>query len=245
MSRKVVSIIQHAACEPPGLIADVLEARDIGVRIVRPFEGEPVPRCVDRYDGFVLMGGPMGVGDQDRYSFLKDELALLRDAVLAEKPVLGVCLGSQLLAAALGARVARGPRKEIGWFPVTLTPAAAQSDSWRSVPPRFTALHWHGDSFALPDGCVPLASSELTPHQAFAYGPAVLGVLFHLETTWTLVAGMVANFTDELRDAEVDGRQILAQASRFLPELDTIGRTVFGGWASVVSRASSGKDAKP
>ena len=143
-------------------------------------------------------------------------------------------MGSQLLAAARGAPVTRGPRKEIGWFPVALTPEAAQLAPWRAAPPRFTALHWHGDVFALPAGAVPLASSKLTAHQAFAYGRAACGILFHLEVTEAIVAGMVAHFADELRDAGVDGRQIIVQAGRFLPELSSIGRTLFEGWASLV-----------
>lgn len=236
MSEKTVCAIQHVACETPGLIADVLAAQGITVQYIRPFQQQPVPRSLDRHAGLVVMGGPMGVYEQDEYPFLKDEIRLIRQALRADKPVLGICLGSQLLAAALGASVTRGPRKEIGWFPVTLTPAAEGQALWRAVPPRFTALHWHGDVFALPAGAVPLASSELTAHQAFAYGRAAFGILFHLEVTEAIIAGMVADFADELRDAGADGRQIIAQAGRFLPELSSIGRTVFEGWAALVKQ---------
>ena len=236
MSETTVCAIQHVACETPGLIAEVLEAQGIAVEHIRPFQQQAVPRSLDGHAGLVLMGGPMGVYEQDQYPFLKDEIRLIRQAVRAGKPVLGVCLGSQLLAAALGAPVTRGPRKEIGWFPVTLTPAAAQLAPWRAAPPRFTAFHWHGDVFALPAGAVPLAASELTAHQAFAYGPAAWGILFHLEVTEAIIAGMVASFADELRDAGVDGRELIAQAGRFLPELSAIGRTIFEGWAGLVKK---------
>jgi len=124
MFEKIVCAIQHLACETPGLIADVLAAQGITVQYIRAFQQQPVPRSLDRHDGLVVMGGPMGVYEQDQYPFLKEEIRLIQQALQADKPVLGVCLGSQLLAAALGAPVTRGPRKEIGWFPVTLTPAA-------------------------------------------------------------------------------------------------------------------------
>ena len=124
MSEKTVCAIQHVACETPGLIGEVLEAQGITVQCIRPFQKQPVPRSLDRHDGLVVMGGPMGVYEQGQYPFLKDEIRLIQQAIRADKPVLGVCLGSQLLAAALGTPVTRGSRKEIGWFPVTLTPAA-------------------------------------------------------------------------------------------------------------------------
>lgn len=229
-----VYLIQHAAVETPGLIAAALKGRGIGIEMIRPFKGDCIPSHLGDHAGLVVMGGPMGVYEQDQYPFLKDEIRLIQQAVRAGKPVLGVCLGSQLLAAALGAPVTRGPRKEIGWFPVTLTPVAAQLAPWRAAPPRFTALHWHGDVFALPAGAVSLAASELTAHQAFAYGPAAWGILFHLEVTEAIIAGMVANFAGELCDAGVNGRQLITQAGRLLPEFSAIGRTIFEGWASLV-----------
>jgi GMP synthase (glutamine-hydrolysing) len=233
-----VCAIQHIACETPGLIAEVLEAQHIAIEPVYPFQRQSVPRSLEPFDGLVVMGGPMGVYEQDRYPFLLDEIRLIQQAVQADKPVLGVCLGSQLLAAVLGARVTRGLRREIGWFPVTLTAAATQLPPWDALPPRFTAWHWHGDVFALPDGAVPLASSELTAHQAFAYGRAALGILFHLEVTEAIIAKMITDFADELREAGVDGQQLIAQAGRCLPELSAIGWTVFEGWASLVRQDS-------
>jgi GMP synthase (glutamine-hydrolysing) len=245
MPSRTVCAIQHIACETPGLIAEVLEAEGVAVEYVRPFLQESVPPSLDPYDGLVVMGGPMGVYEQDRYPFLRDEIRLIQAAVPSGKPVLGVCLGSQLLAAALGGCVTRGPRKEIGWFPVTLTPEAVHTAAWRTVPTRFTALHWHGDVFTLPAGAVPLASSDLTRHQAFAYGPAAWGVLFHLEVTESTVAGMVSTFGDELREAAVDGQRILAEAGRFVPGLGVVARTLFGGWADLVRQAPSGLKLRP
>lgn len=239
MSEKTVCAIQHVACEPPGLIAEVVEAHGIAIEYVRPFQQQAVPSSLSQYDGLVVMGGPMGVYEQDAHPFLRDELRLIEQALRAGKPVLGVCLGSQLLAAVLGAPVTRGPQKEIGWFPVTLTAAATQLPAWRAVPSRFTAWHWHGDVFGLPTGAVSLASSELTAHQAFAFGRAALGILFHLEVTAAMIAEMVATFADEMRQAGVEGPPLVAQSGRLLPELTGIGRTIFGGWASSLSDLAS------
>jgi GMP synthase-like glutamine amidotransferase len=232
--RPHVCAIQHIACETPGLIAEVLAAQGVALETVRTFLGEPVPRVIDRYDGLIVIGGPMGVYEQDQHPFLTDEIHLLQDAVRRDVPVLGVCLGSQLLAAALGAPVTPGPRKEIGWFPVTLSSQARERDPWRVLPRIFTALHWHGDVFALPNGAVTLASSGLTTHQAFQYGPAAFGILFHLEITEAILAGMVATFAEELRHAGIDGREIISQAANFLPELNVLGRALFLNWAGLV-----------
>lgn len=239
MSWETVCVIQHVAGEPPGLIAQVLEAEGVALDPVRPFLREPVPASLDGYDGLVVMGGPMGVYEQDRYPFLQDEIRLIQAALRSNTPVLGVCLGSQLLAAALGAPVTRGPRKEIGWYPVTLRPEAAWAAGWEDVPSEFAALHWHGDVFGLPDGAVPLASSGLTPHQAFVHGHSAWGLLFHLEVTEAILVGMVETFADELREMGIDRQQILEPAPRFLPDLGRIARMVFGRWARHVRDAAA------
>ncbi len=186
----------------------------------------------------------MGVYEQNRYRFLQVEIRLIQAAVRSGKPVLGVCLGSQLLAAALGGSVTRGPQKEIGWFPVTLTPEAARTAAWRTVPARFTALHWHGDVFTLPSGAVPLASSELTRHQAFAYGGAAWGILFHLEVSEAFVAGTVSTFGDELRETGLGGQQVIGEARRFLPELGVMARAVFGRWAALVNQSVAASESR-
>ena len=227
--------MQHVACETPGLIAESLADRGIAIETVRADLGERVPRSMDRFAGLVVMGGPMGVYEQEQHPFLTDELRLIQDAVRRDLPVLGVCLGSQLLAAALGSPVTRGPRKEIGWFPVSLTPEARLREPWKGLPPTFTALHWHGDIFALPAGAMPLASSGLTRHQAFQHGRAALGILFHLEVTEAILSGMVQTFSDELRHAGLDGAEILARAPDHLRALNALGRAVFSHWASMVA----------
>jgi GMP synthase (glutamine-hydrolysing) len=226
--------LQHAAHEPLGTIETVLRERGVEITLVRPYDGERVPETLAGFDGLVVMGGPMGVYETDRHPYLRDEIALIERAIAARLPVLGVCLGSQLLAAALGARVAPGPRKEIGWFPVTLTAEAADDALWRGLERELVGYHWHGDRFDLPRGAVPLAASALTPLQAFRYGPSAYGVLFHMEVTAEIVAGMVDTFADELAEERLDGAAILREARRRLGDLDRTARTVFSRFAKAV-----------
>src|SRR5215470_14553938 len=221
-SREVL-VLQHVACEPPALIADALRRCGLDVRIVRIDTGEPVPPTLAAARGLVVMGGPMGVYEVDRYPHLRDELRLIEDALQRDCPVLGICLGSQLLAAALGARVYPGGYKEIGSYPVTLTDAAATDALLRDAPRRFTALIWHGDVFDLPAGAVPLASSELTERQAFRYGADSYGLLFHLEVSAAQLEAMSAAFADEIAAAGVPAEALIDGAAMHLSSLQTIG----------------------
>jgi GMP synthase (glutamine-hydrolysing) len=230
--------IQHVGCETLGTIADVLRAEDISFEIIRTYAGQPLPKNMDGALGLIIMGGPMGVYEQDRYPFLRAEIRLIESALKEEKPVLGVCLGSQLLAAVLGAEVKKGKRKEIGWHPVTLTESVAADPLWTGVETWFTAYHWHGDVFDLPPGAVHLASSDLTACQAFRYGQNAYGLLFHIEVTEKIIEEMVSTFADELQQEQIDGREILEKAGAYLPELRKIGDTVFQRWASLAEERS-------
>jgi GMP synthase (glutamine-hydrolysing) len=229
-----VIVLQHVQPETPGLIADALKSAGVALSTIHSAEGQPVPRQMDDAVGLVVMGGPMGVYEQVRYPFLRDELHLIERALRAEKPVLGVCLGSQLLAAALGTPVTPGKHKEIGWHRVTLTDAAATDPLWANVESSFMAYHWHGDVFDLPAGATPLASSKLTKCQAYRYGRAAYGVLFHMEVTDSIMRGMISAFADELRAANIDQQHIVDKAKHYLPALQTIGGLVFRRWAGLV-----------
>jgi len=224
-----VSVLLHADPETPGLIAEILDRRGIEMETIRGYAGERIPASMGGRDALVVMGGPMGVYDQGRLPFLRDEIGLIGDAVRSGKPVLGVCLGSELLAAALGAKV-EPARKEIGWYSVTLTDAAAHDPIWRDVDQEIAVFHWHGDAFQLPRGAVPLASSALTPHQAFRHGRASYGLLFHMEMDEAMVRAMVESFGEELREAGADGDRILAQAPSAVREMRRVGSIVFDRW---------------
>lgn len=233
MSRTVL-IIQHAEPEPPGLIASVLAERGYTCRIIQTHRHEPLPATLGDAVGLVVMGGPMGVYDQAEFPHLAGELHLLQAAVAAQLPVLGVCLGSQLLAAALGARVYPGPVKELGWYPVQLSAAGAHDPLWQGEAAAFTALVWHGDVFDLPTGATLLASTTQVAHHAFRFGPKAYGLLFHLEATPAQLAGMCSAFAGELASAGVSGAHLQAAGAAHWPALLPLGRRVVGRWAALL-----------
>jgi GMP synthase (glutamine-hydrolysing) len=229
-----VLVLQHHPVENLGVIAEALASAALAWQYVRAFAGQPIPSDMKGAGGLVIMGGPMGVYEQDRYPFLREEMRLIEAAIKQGKPVLGVCLGSQLLAATLGAKVTKGPGREIGWYPVRQRTAARDDRLFRDVPQSFVALHWHGDVFEFPAGAVALASSDKTECQAFRYGDKAYGLVFHIESTAEIVAGMVGAFAAELEEAAVDGEKIAADAERYLPGLSSVAETVFGHWAAPI-----------
>jgi GMP synthase (glutamine-hydrolysing) len=229
-----VVVIQHHPVETLGTIADALAASGLACQYVRTFEGHPVPKELNGVGGLIVMGGPMGVYETERYPYLRDEMALVESALSRNKPLLGVCLGSQLLASVLGARVAPSGGKELGWHRVSLTPAAVEDRLFRGVPDSFVAFHWHGDIFELPSGAVTLASSDKTACQAFRYGDRAYGLLCHLEVNERLVAGMVEAFRSELEDEKIDAEELITATPKQLAQLAPIAETVFERWAELV-----------
>lgn len=229
-----VLVLQHAAPEGPASIADALARRGIPHRTARLDQGQALPTTMAGFAGLVVMGGPMSVYEADTVPHINPELRLIEEALDEELPILGVCLGSQLLAAALGARVYSSGRKEIGWHEVTLTAEARKDALWRGVEERFTAFHWHGDVFDLPKGATPLASSSMTPLQAFRAGSNAYGLLFHLEVGEPQVRDMVTTFTDELAAAKIARAPILDGIAAHVKTVQRIGATVFDRWAGLL-----------
>jgi GMP synthase (glutamine-hydrolysing) len=228
---KRVLVVQHEPFEGPGTLADALAHCEL--RLVRTYADDPVPSELAE-DGLVVLGGGMGVYEADRLAHLRDEMRLLELCVRRQRPTLGICLGSQLLAAALGASVAKARRKEIGWFRVELLPGARDDALFCGLPPSFTAFHWHGDAFTLPKGAVPLAATEMTPLQAFRSGPAAWGVQFHLETDAAVLGAMLDSGGQELREVDADAARIRAAAGAELPRLRKLALEVFGRWAALL-----------
>jgi GMP synthase (glutamine-hydrolysing) len=229
---KHILVLQHCACEELGTIGKVLKQIGVAPHYIRSFEGQSVPKEIGDGVGLIVLGGPQSAYDQGKHPFLRDEINLIEHALNHEKPVLGVCLGSQLLAATLGATVYPGRRKEIGWNRVTLTEACCSDSVFTGIPQSFTAFHWHGDIFDLPRGTIPLASSPVTPNQAFRYAPSAYGLLFHLEVSLPQVRNMVEVFADELRVDGLNGTAIKLNAHSHLSTLQQIGHTVFSRWAA-------------
>lgn len=234
MSKKIL-VIQHAPFETPGVLSELLTAAGYETRTVQSAAGESVPVDAGDAPALIVMGGPMGVYEAEQYPFLRGEMQLIERAIAANKPVLGVCLGSQLLAAALGARVTKGAAKEIGWFPISLTAKAQTDRVWQGVKSPLPCFHWHGDVFDMPRGAVALASSERTACQAFRYGERAYGFLMHAEVTPEIVEGMLAAFADEMRRENLQAESIRRDTRKNLPELNATARSVFSRWVKLIA----------
>lgn len=229
-----VVVLQHAKSETPGLIEGALQSKAKALQYVRTFEGQAIPRNADEYAALIVMGGPMGVYETDRYPFLVQEMKLIEGFLKNRLPVLGVCLGSQLLAATLGAKVQKGRQKEVGWYPIELSENGRRDVLWQELPSRFVGFHWHGDIFDLPPDACLLASSGITPVQAYRYDIGVYGILFHLEVTENHIRGMLHEFGDEIREENMSVEKILEDTNRHVPTLQRIGMTIFSRWAELI-----------
>jgi len=223
MSR--VLVIQQVPHEGLGTIAGALKGRH-GIDIVRVYK-ERVPRSIDGYSALVVMGGPMGVYEEDRFPFIRDEIALIELAMKKDLPTFGVCLGSQLIARAAGARVYKGKAKEIGWYDVSLTPEGKADPLLLGLPSTFEVFQWHGDTFDVPAGGVLLASSALFPHQAIRVGSAY-GFQFHLEVTSEMVRDWLEVNSDEVAGLKgaIDPRAIIEKTPGAMPGLHAAGGAV-------------------
>jgi len=222
-------ILQHEPIEGPGTIAEEIRLAGHAVRTIRLDLKEKVPTDPALFAGLVVMGGTMGVYDQSKFPYLKDEIALLGKAVKAEKPVLGICLGAQLLAASLGAEVKAG-EKEIGWFPVHKMPDACKDPVLRRLPENFPALMWHGDHFPLPAGAVHLLSTQKCACAGFRFGKKAYGLVPHLEMTAAMVDEMVSASRRELAAAQVEPAQILEDSSEYAEPAEELARTMWKAW---------------
>lgn len=198
--RMRVHIIQHVALEGPGAISEWARERGHSISITEQFRRGTLPAVGD-FDFLVIMGGPMSANDGAQLDWLAGEKQLIAEAMGEEKAILGVCLGAQLLAQTLGARVYATPQKEIGWFPVHLTLEAERSRLFAGLPARMTVLHWHGETFDLPQGAVLLAESKLCRNQAFELDGRVLGLQFHLEVQPQGLERLIENSAAELTRA--------------------------------------------
>lgn len=220
-------VIRHVVFEDLGVFDPVL--RELGYRIeyVDAGFGRVDAGAVSEADLLVVLGGPIGVGDQQAYPYLTDEIKAIADRIALGRLTFGVCLGAQLIAAALGAAVEPTGRFEVGYAPLTLAdvpdnPLAPLGD----VP----VLHWHGDQFSIPDGAVLLASTPGFPHQAFTFGPAVLALQFHLEADPDGLEQWLIGYVSDLAAHGIAPATIRGDAARYGPQLADRARRVLSAW---------------
>ena len=232
-----ILVLQHIGCEPPAAYGAELAARGIPVDTVELDAGEPMPAWRS-YAGIVAMGGPMAAYDEESLPWLKGEKRAIERAVRAGMPFWGVCLGAQLLASSLGARVYPGASPEVGVLPVSLTSHAHSDAVFSAAPASFAALQWHGDTYDLPAGAVRLAGSELYEQQAFVFGRAY-ALQFHIEVDAALLAqwGAVPAYAGSLAALGGDDPlgELLAQVQGTQPESNELARLLFGRWLELVA----------
>jgi len=200
----MIYALYHSEAETMGYLGDVLTEMGFPHRDVHLYRGDGLPRDTSHLQGLVVMGGPMNVDEVHRYPFLFEEVRLIEKMISESKPILGICLGAQLIAKALDARVYPNKQKEIGWHPITLTDNCVYDPVFQKSPKSLTVLHWHGETFDLPQGAVHLAKSARCAHQAFRWGQSVYGLQFHLEVTASMVRSWVQS-EDGQRDIQEAG----------------------------------------
>ncbi|MDD5759488.1 MAG: amidotransferase [Desulfobulbaceae bacterium] len=208
-----IHTLQHVDFEGLGSIDDWAKAQGATVRYSRMFANDPLPQ-LHEFDWLVIMGGPMNIYEEDLYPWLGQEKTFIKAAIEEGKIVLGVCLGAQLIADALGAAVSRNQHKEIGWFPLSTIHPSMRAIILENTP----VLHWHGDTFALPSGAERLASSAACLNQGFIFRKRVIALQFHLETTATSLSRLIEHCQDELVADEPyiqTAPELLAHADRF------------------------------
>ena len=233
-----VLVLQHIACEPPGVYEDVLRECGATIHRVELDEGEPLPDWRG-FDAIVAMGGPMSVNDETELPWLAEEKRAIAEAVRAGMPYWGACLGVQLLAASLGARVYAGPKPEVGLLSVTLTGEGLADPVLTGLPRDLLTLQWHGDTFDLPEGAVQLASSPEYRNQAFRWGRIAYGVQFHLEVSVEMAREWAEVFTyrEYLERTLGPGAlsSLIEELERCAGGMRTCGRRLFERWLDLAA----------
>jgi GMP synthase (glutamine-hydrolysing) len=231
--------IRHVAFEDAGLIEGLLTRRAMSLHTIDAGVDDILAIDAAEPDLLVVLGGPIGVYDEDRYPFIGDELSLIDRRLASGRPLLGICLGAQLIARAAGSRVYPGPAKEIGYALIDLNAEGQASCLAGLQPCGYHVLHWHGDTFDLPAGAVRLASTEITENQAFSMGPAVLGLQFHIEVEPRGLERWLIGHAVEIATAGLDVRDLRRQGERLGPAVAEAGIAVLDAWLDGAFEASS------
>jgi len=218
-------ILQHVPHEGPEMIANWLRGNEQEFEIQELWHEQL--RLVKDYKGLIVMGGPMSANDEHKYDFITPELKAIDSFVQQQKPILGICLGAQLLAKALGAKVFRGPQKEIGWYPVHLAAYGQNDPVLTDQEHEKWVFHWHGETFDLPEGAKLLASSELYQNQAFVFNNRAYGLQFHVEMTEQLIGEWLRINKDEVNAlGATKAEEIKKDTLKYLSSMQEYGKNI-------------------
>lgn len=229
MATRTTHVIQHVAFEHAGVIGNALRARGHALQVFQAGVDDLAPIAENPADLLLILGGPIGVYETEAYPWLEAEIALIRQRLAAGGKMIGVCLGAQLIARAAGARVYAGTR-EIGWAPISPTPAGQDSALAELATAHWEVLHWHGDTFDLPPGAQLLASTAAVQNQAYAIGNHVLALQFHPEVMPRDIEAWLIGHTVELAKAGVDPRTIRARTAEVGATVAAAGERMFARW---------------
>jgi len=194
-----VFIIRHIEIEGAGLIEAFLRKKKISFEIITLNNDTNLPK-IETFTHIIILGGPMSVYEEHFYPFLREEDFFIKEAIHRGKSILGICLGAQLIAKALGARVYKAPVKEVGWYDISLTKTGLEDPLFSDFPSKFSVFQWHGDTFEIPIGAKLIATSSNVTNQAFRYGENVYGLQFHLEVTKEMISQWIEFYEEEFRE---------------------------------------------
>lgn len=210
-----IHYFKHVPFEGLGSLDDWTHLPGNNVTATKFYEDFKLP-FVDICDLLIVMGGPMGVYDEDEFPWLAEEKKFIEKAIAKGKKVVGICLGAQLVAEVLGAKVYKNAHKEIGWMPVELTEEGKKHRFFGHLPTQYTTFHWHGDTFDLPPGAIHLAKSQACTHQAFVYNDQVIGLQYHMEVTADTINALYAQCANEITEAPFIQREEQIKNTEFI-----------------------------
>ena len=233
---KKILVLQNVGCEGLGTLKAAIENRGMECHYIHLYNNDKTPQNLDAYSALIVLGGPMNVYETEKYPFLIDEERLVREAISKSIAVLGLCLGAQLIAKTAGARVFAGRKKEIGWYPVSLTNDALDDTLFTGFKKDMTVFQWHGDTFDVPSGAKRMAASELFPNQAFKLSEKIIALQFHLEVTEEAVYQWMQEYQEELNGLKgsIDPEKIRIETKEKIESLKILAQQFYDNFFKLI-----------
>jgi GMP synthase-like glutamine amidotransferase len=230
----MILIIKHVEIEGPGLIGAFLLEKGFDIKVIELEKGERLFPNLEGIEAVIILGGPMNVYQEKEYPFLKEEDEFIRKLIDKGIPTLGICLGAQLIAKALGAKVEKAPQKEIGWYKVSLTPGGLKDPLFSGIEEEFFVFQWHEDQFQLPERAVLIATSQICKNQAFRYSQNIYGFQFHIEVTSEMIEEWFRVYKEDEDLREIDLEQILDFASENKDRIHSLAEKVVSNFVRLI-----------